>query len=128
MKKNLYAMLLLLSVGSIAHVQAGCSSCEKATVIEVSSDSGKVSSSTAEYKDRMHSLEECIKSVRDKALGQKKSASFAELTTIEARIDDFAQDTFRDRNDKLNMHAKHVRKLRSELRKARQYVHKNGIN
>ncbi|AXK60700.1 hypothetical protein [Candidatus Chromulinivorax destructor] len=127
MKKNLYAMLLVVAVGSIANVQAGCSSCKKTTV-QVSSDSGKVSSSTAEYKDRMHNIEECIKSVKDKALGKKKSASLAELTTIEAKVDDFAQDTFRDANDKFNMHAKHVRKLRSELKHAREYVKKNGIN
>lgn len=121
-------MLFVLAVGSVANLQAGCSSCDKTTVVEVSSTSNKLSSSSDAFKDRMNELEDCIQSVRDNALGKPKASSHKELNAIRAKIDNFAAHSYRAESDKLNMHAKHIRTLRNKLKKAQKYVNENGIN
>lgn len=118
-------MLLILAIGSVANVQAGST---KTTVIEMSSDSSKLSSSSDAFKAKMNELEECIQNIRDNALGKPKANSHKELDAIKAKIDNFAANSYRAENDKFNMHAKHIRTLRNKLKKAHKYVNENGIN
>lgn len=129
MKKNLYAMLLVLAVGSVANVQAGCSSCKKTTV-EYSSD--KVSSdrvvSIDSFNAQRDHLASCIKNVKEDAQHHSKQFSFDKLDEIEGKINTLDKASLPPADKKIDLRAKHIRTLKDKLEKARHHVRKYGKN
>lgn len=116
-KTNLFMMLFVLAIGSVATVQAGknCHTCAPAPM----EDSSKESES---FLSRMHSIQHDLHTVRHDARDCSVASSIDKLSAVEARINELAQD-----HPGAHMHKTHVNTLRRELKNARAYVKKHGL-
>lgn len=126
MKTNLYMMLLVLAVGSVANVEAGGYKKSETSSCHTCSTKSKVDARPL-FKDEMHDIQRCIDDVRENTRTNSQAVSQDKLNVIQARIDALEVKPRNHDEENLNMHDTHIRTLRRELKNARTHVSKHGM-
>ena len=115
--KNLFMMLFVLALGSVGTVQAGknCAKCAQVKSVVHDNDES--------FVREMHSIENCIHTIRKLAKDSSQDSSFASLDALSSRVDALAAATTEDH---VILQGHRIEKLRDKISNARSYVQKHG--